>query len=338
MNPILSICIPTFNRGDLLYETLESIVPQLSNQVEVVISDNCSSDNTRAIVKKYISRFPSIRYFCADRNMGADWNYLRVVELALGKYCWLLGSDDLINKNSINKALELIQSGADVYVLGVLSCDYHMVPRFQEPILPFSCTESFDFADVVQRNKYFSNAISLAAYFSFISALIIDKRKWDSVDFDSDFMGTAWAHVMMIFGMLQNGGRVLVCTETMILKRGDNDSFLDQGQINRIRIDVDGYNQIADTFFGSESPEAFHIRRVLREQTGINHVFSQKIYATKLKLHDQLSLLDRIVKMLYSDPLLGNRVRYAAYLYTPFWIYRLVNLFYLPAKKILGRR
>jgi glycosyltransferase involved in cell wall biosynthesis len=59
--PLLSICIPTFNRAYILEKTLHSIVSQKifqdTNEIEVIVSDNCSSDNTFEIVNKYIKKY-----------------------------------------------------------------------------------------------------------------------------------------------------------------------------------------------------------------------------------------------------------------------------------------
>lgn len=53
--PLLSLCIPTYNRGEILRETLDTIVlsPDFDDRVEVVICDNCSTDNTREISQEY---------------------------------------------------------------------------------------------------------------------------------------------------------------------------------------------------------------------------------------------------------------------------------------------
>ena len=59
---LLSICIPTYNRAEYLKKTLESIVWQrdfLSKDVEVVISDNCSTDDTASVVAKFVEKYPN---------------------------------------------------------------------------------------------------------------------------------------------------------------------------------------------------------------------------------------------------------------------------------------
>ncbi len=336
--PKLSICIPTYNRGSIIGETIESILNQLQDCVELIVSDNCSTDNTRDVIIKYQEQDSRIKYYRAQKNMGADWNYLRVIELAQGEYCWLLGSDDLLTADAISNMLKHVKSNNDVYVVGLVSCDFNMVPRFNEPVLPENFARSFDFGNDKERQMYFSNALSLTAFFSFISSLIVSKDKWDAVKFDEKYNGSAWAHVMKIFGMLAHGGTVRYIHQPMLNKRGDNDYFLLDGAINRVRIDVDGYNMLASDFYGKDSLEAFHIRRIIREQTGINHLFGLKMKATKSNNLEDRVEIDRIVSEIYCDSILGNKVRHTIYKYTPFSIYRLVNSIYLPLKNILGMR
>lgn len=70
--PLLSICIPTYNRVEQLANTLDSIVNQedFDETVEIVISDNHSTDNTYEIVAQFIRKYPNIHYFCNDENLG----------------------------------------------------------------------------------------------------------------------------------------------------------------------------------------------------------------------------------------------------------------------------
>lgn len=92
--PLLSICIPTYNRASVLEKTLLSIVDaplfRATNDVEIVISDNCSTDATRAVCTEFVNEFPhAIRYSCTEQNIGGDKNFYRVLSLAQGKCCKL---------------------------------------------------------------------------------------------------------------------------------------------------------------------------------------------------------------------------------------------------------
>ena len=103
--PLLSICIATYNRAEFIGETLESIIPQITDEVEIVIVDGASTDNTQKVVHDYIQRSARIRYVLLPSNGGVDHDYNQVVELAQGEYCWLLTDDDLLKPDAISTVL-----------------------------------------------------------------------------------------------------------------------------------------------------------------------------------------------------------------------------------------
>jgi glycosyltransferase involved in cell wall biosynthesis len=114
-HPILSICIPTYNRAHYLENALLSILyqfkddPELASQVEVVVSDNASPDNTKALVERYQSRIPRLTYNRNEENVGPDRNVLKAVECASGTYGWYLGDDDTIVNGALRTIVDLCQ-------------------------------------------------------------------------------------------------------------------------------------------------------------------------------------------------------------------------------------
>lgn len=117
MPPVLSICIPTYNRGELLWSALDSLVgqiTQLGGKVELVVSDNCSTDDTARIVDQMQAQCP-IRYYKNDRNVGAIRNILNLVEnLASGEFCWLLGDDELVRDGGVRQIVEALKRNPDL--------------------------------------------------------------------------------------------------------------------------------------------------------------------------------------------------------------------------------
>lgn len=106
-NILLSICIPTFNRADVLDETLNKLFsnPEFDeNLIEVIVSDNCSTDNTKHIVSKY----PFVKYFCNDKNVR-DYNYSIVLGLATGSYIRLFNDTLSFKRGALEKMLNTIK-------------------------------------------------------------------------------------------------------------------------------------------------------------------------------------------------------------------------------------
>lgn len=104
---LLSICIPTYNRCDILDETLNKLFtnPDFDNDsIEVIVSDNCSTDNTKEIVAKY--RF--VKYYCNEKNTSF-FNLTTVLSYATGKYIRLFNDTFFFKSNALGKMITRIR-------------------------------------------------------------------------------------------------------------------------------------------------------------------------------------------------------------------------------------
>jgi glycosyltransferase involved in cell wall biosynthesis len=109
-SPLITIGIPTHNRADsFLNEALGSAIAQNYENIEIIVSDNFSTDNTEAIVKKYSD--PRIIYIRHDKNIGAINNFNYCVNMAKGSYLLLLHDDDKIDEDFISVCIEAIPKG-----------------------------------------------------------------------------------------------------------------------------------------------------------------------------------------------------------------------------------
>lgn len=111
--PILSLCIPTYKRAEILRENLRGIYEQLktvdTSEVELIVSDNCSPDNTHEVVASMKELGMPIIYNRNDENIGADRNFLKCMRMATGKYMYLLGDDDFLEDNAIVRLLNVLR-------------------------------------------------------------------------------------------------------------------------------------------------------------------------------------------------------------------------------------
>jgi len=110
----LTICIPTYNRKEKLISTIKKLVPQLSSQVELFISNNASTDGTLDAISPY-SNFLCINN--NDDNIGASQNILKCLNLGRGEYIWILNDDDDISSAAVQRVLEGINCYAPVPLL-----------------------------------------------------------------------------------------------------------------------------------------------------------------------------------------------------------------------------
>lgn len=103
--PLVSIAIPTYNRANgYLRETIQASLAQTYPEIEIVISDNCSSDNTEDFVKSFGD--PRIRYYRQSENIGMLNNFNFCIEQAHGAYFLLLPDDDLIDNDFIDVCMK----------------------------------------------------------------------------------------------------------------------------------------------------------------------------------------------------------------------------------------
>jgi abequosyltransferase len=168
--PTLSICIPTFNRAALLRECLESIVRSAADcagQVEIVISDNASPDDTSAVVADFQRTYPFIRYQRQAENIGGENNFYAVAQMAQGEYIWLLGDDDKLLPPAVPTALRQLQPGYDFLIsnYSVWSQDFSTIKL--QRMMPLRQDRVFDDPN--------SLLTGLGMHLAYISAIVLRK-------------------------------------------------------------------------------------------------------------------------------------------------------------------
>ncbi|MDD1660189.1 MAG: glycosyltransferase [Methanomicrobiales archaeon] len=92
--PLVSICIPTWNRAGMVGDAIRSALDQTYRNLEILVVDNASTDDTEAVVSSFTD--PRLKYVRNDRNLGLFGNCNRCIELSRGKYIHILHSDDMI--------------------------------------------------------------------------------------------------------------------------------------------------------------------------------------------------------------------------------------------------
>lgn len=114
--PLVTIAIPTYNRAtSYLPQALESALRQTYQNIEIIVSDNCSTDHTRALVTGIID--PRVRYFRHEPGIGQKGNYNFCVKQAQGSYMLLLHDDDVIDEEFVSSCIEAATGAPDVGVI-----------------------------------------------------------------------------------------------------------------------------------------------------------------------------------------------------------------------------
>jgi glycosyltransferase involved in cell wall biosynthesis len=112
--PLVSICIPTYNRADILRSTVESALRQDYVNIEVVISDNASTDNTAQLCARFCTEDPRIRYIRHASNQGPTANFVAAFRASHGNFFMWLGDDDWIDDSYVRCCMEQMLSRPDI--------------------------------------------------------------------------------------------------------------------------------------------------------------------------------------------------------------------------------
>lgn len=270
--PKLSICIPIYNFGAFIAETLDSILSQPVDQtIEIVILDGASTDDTESIALSYAERDRRVVYRRMPVKGGIDFDMAESIRTARGEYCWLFSGDDVMRPGSIARILELVADEADLILSKHSNCDKKMHRINIHPVFINEQAIVANLANRATRQAYFTNCFNTEGLFSFMSALVIKRSTWLSVPDPEPFMNSCWAHAARAFWLATTRSSFVVrfVPEVLLDKRGENDSFLDKGVVHRIKIAVDGYSRMVQHYFGPTSPEANEMPRILLNETNL---------------------------------------------------------------------
>lgn len=106
--PLVSVGIPVYNGEHDLSQAVDSVLTQTYSNLEIIISDNASTDRTQQIALELAARDRRVHYHRLDRNIGSNGNFDNVKDLATGEYFMWTGSDDIRPPDSIELLLEAL--------------------------------------------------------------------------------------------------------------------------------------------------------------------------------------------------------------------------------------
>lgn len=227
----LSICIPTYNRANYLKETLDSIVEQLDDEVEIAISDNASTDNTKEIIEAYQKRYPNIIYYQSNENKGPDRNYYNAIKIANGEFCWLLGSDDLLTVDAIKRVkdqyikqtpdLDFILATSEVYDIELKKFYYYSKDELN-----------------ITEDLYYENAYDFFVKFfceSGLSGYIIRRELWMNAEYEK-YLDTGLVYLGLLYEYLKPNSKTLVIEKPCVIYRSGNGCWT--GDLFKIQIEL----------------------------------------------------------------------------------------------------
>jgi len=190
--PSLSICIATRNRSQFIGETLDSILEQCGPEIEIIVVDGASTDNTGAVVSQRAIVHPGLRYLPQQQNSGIDGDFDKAVQCAAGEYCWLMSDDDLIVPGAIGKVLAICHTKPDAIIVDAEVRTADMTETLVPSRLPFTGERRYADVDMERLIR------DCGEHLSFIGALIVRRELWLGRERTS-YYGSEFIHVGVVF-------------------------------------------------------------------------------------------------------------------------------------------
>jgi len=131
MTPLVTICIPTYNHAHFLPTAIRSALAQSERDLELLVVDNCSTDDTEAVVAEFCRADSRLRYVRNETNLGLVGNLNRCLELARGGYVKYLLADDLLEPDCVRTMLAAMASTPGVVLV---ACQRQLVDMELMPI------------------------------------------------------------------------------------------------------------------------------------------------------------------------------------------------------------
>jgi glycosyltransferase involved in cell wall biosynthesis len=209
---LISVCIPQYNRSKYLLAVLESIRIQGYPDVEVVISDDCSTDDSLEVIPKYIAKVQGtthvrFNYIRQPKNLGYDGNLRAALGAGQGEYLFVLGNDDALpDKDTLSK------------LAGVLA-------QLNYPDVAFTNFHVFGKPNEVQRRARTTAVIgsgpevALKTFrsFSFVGGLVMKRAAFKQHNTDK-YDGSVYVQIYLAARTIASGGTLASISESLVAK------------------------------------------------------------------------------------------------------------------------
>lgn len=188
---LITFAIPTYNRCLTLCEGLIDLLAKVGRfQVNIIVVDNCSTDDTRAITEAFIKRYEHLTYYCQESNKGYDHNFETALRLSKTPYTWVLGDGTrLVEEHLLPIFTTLEKEKPDAYIVD----NYH-----RAGVIP---SQTFTSANPLLR--------TLGWHLTLLSATIYSRKIIDNASF-SKYRNTHFIHFGILFDFFANEKEIKV--------------------------------------------------------------------------------------------------------------------------------
>lgn len=216
----LSICIPTHNRAHTLPALFESIRKQWREGIEVVISDNASTDGTVDLARRFRASLPkgAVNYVRVPENRGFSANIHNVVRHATGGYCWIVGSDDEVYVGAIARVLDTMQNAPGCLIVGDVHNRAVVDGGAPRPLVSSTSYPDYSFFWLDRPGavaEYLEGVKTIHASFPFISSSVFPRSQWP-FDMPANWANLSYDHLYCLWRMVIDGVPVVTRRKPLV--------------------------------------------------------------------------------------------------------------------------
>ncbi|MDF2944235.1 MAG: glycosyl transferase, family 2 [Herbinix sp.] len=214
---LLTIAIPTYNRKNYLKECLEYLIPQIKDNIEVIVSDNASPDDTPLMMEEYINKHSYIKYHRYESSVGG-FNIGNLFYMARGKYLFILCDDDIPLHGCIDNILNCIHCFPDLALISLNTCSFNK--KFTGV-----CTKpNLDIKENLYTKDKDEFIRKVGIWISFISSMVYNMKYMKRVKNISQFIGTNFmvSHIALL--TTRGNTKMAILKDVCIAARGGNNA------------------------------------------------------------------------------------------------------------------
>lgn len=220
---LLTIAIPTYNRADCLKLLLNSILKQLEKKeelisdLEILICDNNSTDETSFFLEEKIKSGSNIKYLKNSQNMGASSNVFKCFQETESRYIWIIGDDDLPLVGSIELVVELLTKEKPDIVYLPAKWKHGDLGVYSNTLVTNTKTSSCNSLDLIA---------FAGSQVTFISSWIINKETYNKLPSNNPekYINTSFPHLEWILNLCIYGKKLIAVKKYWLIARGGSSS------------------------------------------------------------------------------------------------------------------
>jgi glycosyltransferase involved in cell wall biosynthesis len=159
--PLVSVLIATYNQKDVVGETLQSVALQSYRNIEIIISDDSSTDGTPEVLREFAARNSNVRLYLQKENLGITKNYNFLASMARGGFVSIFSGDDIMVPSKIERQVEVLRNSVDASYCHHAVYDMEYRTNKIRRIISYAYVDSVTTIDAVLRNMGVPGSMSV---------------------------------------------------------------------------------------------------------------------------------------------------------------------------------